>query len=233
MKSRPILMSTPMVQAILAGRKTQTRRTVTPGQAVHIQWFGPGDEEPAQTDDIELLYRPMEDDDGKITDPQWQIRSADYPEEGAIPFGQLYGAVGDQLWVRETFCPIYPQDPNYNGGRPIAIDYKATPTERMADHLGVRKWKPSIFMPRDASRITLEITGLRLERLHDISEEDAAAEGWPGPDPTLSGVEEIRRAYPIGWYAGLWNSINGVGAYDRNPWVWVISFKRISRQEPI
>lgn len=138
-----------------------------------------------------------------------------------------YGKIGDRLWVRETFCPIFPQDPDYNNGEPIEYDYRADYQHgtRLGDVLGIKKiWKPSIFMPRDAARITLEITNIRVERLNDISEEDALAEGvkkkvildWP----------LITRA---AWceFRNLWSGINGEESWDLNPWVWVIGFKRI------
>jgi hypothetical protein len=132
-----------------------------------------------------------------------------------------YGQPGDLLWVRETHRKIIGQ----SGGW-IETDYRATYQhgERLGDHLGVKpKWTPSIFMPRAASRITLRITEVRVERLHDISPEDAAAEGWAGPDEANS----IASAYPIGWYARLWESINGAGSWDLNPWVWAVSFERV------
>lgn len=130
-----------------------------------------------------------------------------------------YGEMGDRLWVRESFRKIMGQ----SGGW-IETDYRATYQhgDRMGDHLGVKpKWMPSIHMPRAASRITLEITEVRLERLIGISADDAEAEGWPGPDDKNT----IRSAYPIGWYAHLWDQINGKRhPWDSNPWVWVVCF---------
>lgn len=135
-----------------------------------------------------------------------------------------YGQLGDQLWVRETFCPIYPQDPNYNGGNPIEYDYAATYKhgDRLGDSIGIKKkWTPSIYMPRAASRITLEITGIRVERLQDISEEDAQAEGVAN-SLHLRGGRLARENF-----AHLWWTINGDGSWEANPWVWVIEFRRI------
>ena len=146
-----------------------------------------------------------------------------------------YGQPGDRLWVRGSFCPIYPQDPNYNGGQPLEYDYAATYVHgfRLGDSLGMKKtWKPSIHMPRAASRITLEITGVRVERLQDISEADAMAEGI-AYDPGEGGVFHVPGTAgccddsAIGSYRKLWESINGPGSWDANPWVWVVSFKRV------
>ena len=115
-----------------------------------------------------------------------------------------YGQPGGRLWVRETFedcesalhsCVLYRAD----GGTPGT------------------KWTPSIHMPRWASRITLEITGVRVERLQDISEEDAISEGTPFP---CGGW--------VGGYQKLWESIHGPGSWDLNPWVWVVEFKRVT-----
>ncbi|GEM_PF-5882729 len=125
MKERPILFSGPMVRAILEGRKTMTRRVV------------------------KLRYGA----DVVVTNGQvWKPARVDYAGYVDCPYGQ----VGDRLWVRENFCPIYPQDPHYNGGRPIEYDYQATYQHgyRLGDLIGEKKkWKPSIHMPRIASRI--------------------------------------------------------------------------------
>lgn len=149
-----------------------------------------------------------------------------------------YGEVGDRLWVRETFCPVYPQDPSYNGGEPIEYDYAATYQhgDRLGDSLGVKKvWKPSIHMPRVASRILLEVTGVRVERLQDISEADAIAEGIennPRLDPAgrchwrVYGKPSTGTNVPEASYQSLWEDINDPGSWDTNPWVWVIEFKR-------
>lgn len=209
MKERPILFSAPMVRAILDGNKTQTRRIVKPQpDLVH--------------GDIVAMYTPEDQRLGRLG------------KAILCPYGQ----VGDQLWVKETFDPIYPQDPNYNCGLPIEIDYRATPTERIKDSHNMRKWKPSIFMPREYSRIQLEITGIRAERLNDCSDEDAIAEGiYTKIDRNsgisgypcvtrLDGAEQIAMpGVPRLDYRILWESINGDGSWDKNPWVWVVEFK--------
>lgn len=224
MKERPILFSGAMVRSILAGRKTQTRREVK-----GLRWI---------------------DKTAPGIEPYWFL--PDHPRKeisGGTPMGPHcaslcpYGQPGDRLWVRETWGPIYPQDPHYNGGHPIGIDYKASHSReshqwRVMDDLGTRRWKPSIHMPRWACRILLEITGVRVERLQDISEADALAEGieslagdktiyhWDFPKPrppyAVSGYKSARDAYKE-----LWVEINGRESLDANPWVWIIEFKRV------
>lgn len=132
-----------------------------------------------------------------------------------------YGKVGDQLWQRETWSKakscncsdIFYRADGETSGKQTAMSF----IERE------KRWRPSIHMPRWASRATFEITEVRVQRLHDITTEDAEAEGWPGPDERNS----IASAYPIAWYAALWDSINGRGTYDANPWVWAITYKRV------
>ncbi len=161
-----------------------------------------------------------------------------------------YGQPGERLWVRETFDPIYGQSPP---GRVIEIDYKADWVPhgnrwRIKDELGSRRWTPSIHMPRWVSRILLEITGVRVERLQDISEADVIAEGFKTREGNeafnFAGtkeffIPELLDHNPIGRvacggnvsakeaYRRLWSSINGRGSWDANPWVWVVEFKRL------
>jgi hypothetical protein len=193
-----------MVRAILDGRKTQTRRVVKP----------------------QPIY------DGKFAG-NWKIVGKNGHEAATCSplVGELcpHGRQDDRLWVRENFCPIYPQDPTYNGGSPIEYDYAATYQHgnRLGDCIGIKKrWKPSIHMPRAASRITLEITGVRVERLQDISGADALAEGI-----TLHLNHRNKPRYnicgPVQTYRDLWEEINGPGSWEANPWVWAVSFKRV------
>lgn len=198
MKERPILFSAPMVQAILEGRKTQTRRICKP------QPHSVGDHFSTRSHGTLMIRKPGEE--------AWK------------PIPCPYGTAGDRLWVRETWCNAW-DDERDRWHDPPRYHYRADGYEvRHVDSALKSPWRPSIHMPRAASRITLEITNVRAERLNDISNEDAAAEGWPGPDERNS----IASAYPIAWYAALWGSINGRGSYDLNPWVWVIGFKRLT-----
>jgi hypothetical protein len=130
--------------------------------------------------------------------------------EGATACGCRYGTTGDRLWVRETFAKSPASDTYF---------YRATHTSSV-----LWKWKPSIYMPREASRITLEITGIRVERLQDISRGDCMAEGCPFPNIAMS---QPNATDPKKWYSELWESINGKGSFAENPWVWVVSFKKI------
>lgn len=191
MKERPILFSAEMVNAIMSGRKTQTRRIVKP-----------------------------EPDSILNGEPYWNIGGLRLRETANNPLHCKYGSIGDRLWVRETFW--------HNDEIP-GIDgccYRAD--GEMPNHMidGGTKWKPSIFMPRWASRILLEITDIRVERLQDISESDAKAEGCRCNKDTCAetGYGNYRDSY-----RALWESINGKGSWDTNPFVFAISFKRITQ----
>lgn len=129
----------------------------------------------------------------------------------------IYGQPGDRLWVRETWLQTNP----FTKGGLHTYGYRASDAVEFPDAV----WKPSIHMPRAASRITLEITAVRVERLQDISEEDAIAEGvkWFSSGAVeCPGMPET----PIDAYRSLWEKINGPGSWEKNPWVWCISFKR-------
>ena len=213
MKERPILFSGPMVRAILSGQKTQTRRAVkAPGWAP-----GSGD----YTGRMQL---------GLSADDRVGLQAYFEHRETATWHGVRcpYGKPGDRLWVRETFAKIDGQT------RPwIETDYRATYThgDRLGDSLGIKKrWTPPIHMPRAASRITLEVIGIRVERLQDISEADAIAEGLQRTDggAWLPGPCD----HPEWAYHQLWDQINGPGAWDVNPWVWVVEFKRLDGAAP-
>ena len=180
LREKPILMSGPMVQAILEGRKTQTRRVVKPQPEIRA--------------------------DGKVL--RWNNGNSFGSVAGFALDQSRHGQPGDRLWVKETFYTHDKHEPNFTGF------YRATDAERDV------KWKPSIFMPRRFSRLTLEITAVRVERLQSISAADCVAEGIPG-DPFSPA--EVRQAYQE-----LWESINGPGSWDLNPWVWCISFRRIN-----
>jgi hypothetical protein len=130
-----------------------------------------------------------------------------------------YGAPGDTLWVREAFCPRY-----FDDGSPA---YRADWNDTAADVVPEPKWKPSIHMPRKAARLFLEVEAIRLERLQDIIEADAQAEGWD-----LSNIDPLEEYFPeqrkaLEWFRDLWDSINAKRGYpwSSNPWVWVVEFE--------
>jgi hypothetical protein len=239
MKTRPILFTGPMVRALLDGTKTQTRRIVKPQPE-----YGRADCDNANAFRVRL-------------------KSGGWHHCDPITFAEIYspyGQPGDRLWVRETWglcanhdftdwvrgsvasvtsCPIGRQ-----------VEYRA---DWENDH-EPNVWHPSIHMPLWASRLTLEITSIRVERLNDISEEDAEAEGvtsrkisrpWGlenGWSADWSRVgqpnkyaangktiaeEDIGLATARHAFCNLWESINGPGSWDANPWVWVVEFKRV------
>ena len=196
-RERQILFSAPMVRAILDGRKTQTRRIAKPRF---------DDRKPCE-------HWKGENHDGDAT----MYRHCSHGSEG---LGCPYGQPGDRLWVRETWFSSNPKTPS-------RVRYAADDLIRLEDGLFARavcnppKWRPSLFMPRWASRITLEIVAVRVERLQDISDTDAIREGIPDY-PDFTGDS------PVHDYSALWESINGNGSWDLNPWVWVIEFKRVT-----
>lgn len=222
MKERPILFSAPMVRALLADTKTQTRRVVklpheNPlGRWEVLPWGGPNG---GRTRDGQTV--PFQNVIG-------------HSRTGEI-IGCPYGQPGDRLWVRETFRKIDGQTQPW-----IETDYRASYThgDRLGDLMGMRppRWTPAIHMPRAASRISLEVTGVRVERLQDISYEDALAEGVHNMAPAVedeciqSGETSEDFARRMRWpqrqYRLLWEQINGPGSWDANPWVWVVEFKR-------
>lgn len=214
MKSRPILFSTPMVQAILCGRKTQTRR---------IALRGFDEANPNHPPHSPFLRR-----DGYW---QWLTGRADVAYEHNSKKCP-YGIPGDVLWVRETWFN------NAAFGAPLYV-YRADGEfdDQFPRHkeggVGPFKWKPSIFMPREACRIKLLIKDVRIERLQDISEEDAKAEGiyseWDGSAYWYKNYESnlLIRQNPKKSFQSLWQSINGPESWNENPWVWVVEFETI------
>lgn len=219
MTERPILFSAPMVRAILAGTKTQTRRAIS---------------NPHRLDDGFVLldhgngWWPYRSHDGESSCYIERKKDGDYFNEA--PLACPYGQPGDRLWVRETWQAVNGTDrarhivthPRPNVGW---LEYAATP--RLDEP--AYKWRPSIHMPRWASRITLEITGVRVERLQDISEADALAEGivqLKDGGYGLPAGEHYHSADPRQSYFSLWEAINGPGSVEANPWLWVVEFPR-------
>lgn len=220
MKERPIIFNDEMVRAILSGTKTMTRRPVKGVMPDNGLW----------------LKKPTKTRSGITT------HVMDAPKHGLCPFG----SIGDRIWVREAFstlgnedgCPIDWNDHLVKeGGQDAARIYRAS-CEQKPWNYGLwsipddafwkphtddmqyeGSWTPSIHMPRWASRITLEITDVRVERLQDITEEDARAEGVTLSNPKiLSHRDEFRQ---------LWGDIYGCDGWRSNPWVWVIAFRRV------
>jgi hypothetical protein len=202
-KEKPILFGAPMVRALLSGTKTQSRRIMKPqpsedcGDPIAVEWYAPivvdrnGDEQPGA--DVFGVY--------------WE-------EEG---YRCPYGAPGDLVWVRETWAA--PHNCDHLKPREIDNDWRIHYAADGA--LGGLLVRPSIFMPRWASRIDLEVTDVRVERLQDISRGDAMDEGCPFPN-MAQGPD------PRQWYADLWRQINGADSWDANPWVWCLSFRKMA-----
>jgi hypothetical protein len=203
MKERPILFQTEMVKAILADRKSQTRRVIKP------QLPRGGDKLQVQESSRAIEHCP-------------------------------YGRVGDRLWVRETWAAVCQNEygqvlqwrdvakENRKEERCMTI-YKADETELNSEYEG--SWIPSIFMPRWASRLTLEITDVRAQRIQEISEYDAEQEGVQVSHYYCDeGEFPAHRCDPVGKFKELWDSINGRRpgcSWQENPWVWCLSFKVI------
>jgi len=202
MKERPILFSGAMVRAILDGSKTQTRRVV-------------------KKDGGLLNYGAAQ----FVKDGLWYPTSPSGKAGLVPPIICPYGQPGDRLWVREQY-KISEWMPSYATIEYTANDHKKTFVRqylqgRITEPVSVNNLRPSIFMPRWASRITLEITGLHVERLQDITNNDALDEGTPDLR-TIENGWDMRRCFQE-----LWEQINGVGSWAENPWVWVIEFKRV------
>jgi len=197
MKERPILFNAPMVRALLAGTKTQTRRIVKPQPEMNGRWMEWRNGKGVLITEQNTAWHPF--------DKGFRRAVSEYPH--FCPYGQP----GDRLWVRETFAL-----PDRRADNLPAWVYAADYADRPQ-----HAWKPSIHMPRTASRITLEITGIRVERLQDISEADAIAEGCEN-SLHLPGGRFARENY-----AHLWWTIHGDESWEANPWVWVVEFKRL------
>jgi len=235
MKERPIIFNADMVRAVLDGRKTQTRR-IMKNQPV-----------PSKTREGDYWFR--------CDKARSMIHVSDL-KPGASPnlpdaheyFSMCcpFGAVGDRLWVREAWQCTSFETNEY--GHVEGVDYmREIPKQKPqspawglsyeangfdtgdAEERGF-PWRPSIHMPRWASRITLEITGVRVERLWDISEDDAKAEGCTFEalrfKPGTREVEEMGHT-AVYQFGGLWQSLYGDDSWQANPWVWVIEFKRV------
>lgn len=200
---RPILFSAPMVRALLDGIKTQTRRIMKPQLA-----YG------AVAGLFNSWYLPR-GDGGGILYPNGKEKIL-----SACPYGQT----SDRLWVREAWRTV--EEANSLAPRNLNAAHRLWFEADTPHQPGFGKLRPSMFMPRWASRITLEITGVRIERLQRISAADAIAEGV-NVHPDHRGKPSTSIYSPVQAYRDLWERINGPDSWDENPWVWVIEFRRL------
>lgn len=235
MRERPIIFNADMVRAVLDGRKTQTRRIIK------VQ------PESNQLGLLRITDSAKRNDIGKY---HWAESNATGNHVRSKLFACPFGAVGDHLWVKETWSAVshaFDDDGlmiDYVPDRPaIAVHEKPFGNGYYSGHAiyaadggftwgdddgcvdGRSCWKPSIHMPRWASRIVLEITGVRVERLNSMTESDALSEGCHGGHGSIPGY--MYSATPHEHFHHLWESIYGADSWQANPWVWVIEFKRV------
>lgn len=212
-RERPILFSSPMVRAIQSRRKTQTRRTIQLRDGWEVGESFDGIPWPTRRRGNELERMPCP-----------------------------YGEPGDRLWVRETWMPFDPD--HIIGGIPYAYRASTTQEGEAIRQAYIRtgrdyRWRPSIFMPRAASRIHLQVVAVAVERLQEITNEAIVYEGFEPIRPEvmistghLVQVGRYEDSYSTlrGLFSGLWDKINGAGAWASNPWVWVVGFEVVSKQ---
>lgn len=224
MTARPMLFSAPMIRALLDGSKAQTRRVVKPPRGFRC---------PGASNHWSDVDWKGDKESGQLA---WLVRG----DAGSFRWLPCpYGKPGDRLWCRETFFAYGRWETRFNAKKErdewhfidMTLEcghqylYEPPVGWKKPNRAGVLPaWhrRPAIHMPRIASRILLEITEVRVERLLDISEADALAEGCQ----PLAKNNPHRQTYRAG-YEALWEDINGPGSWDANPWVWVISFKVI------
>lgn len=217
-KERPIIFSGPMVKAILEGRKTQTRRAVAQPKRISDEWRR------ADTASIRCMGKPWE--------PERYLYAEFFKFDGdGSSFGKVvgtvtcpYGQPEDRLWVREKW---YCAGEHECDGYPARYEVDAELASAVST-----KWRTPIFMPRWASRITLEITNVRVERLQSISDEDAKAEGVDqapySPNRIWIANPENSRRY-IKTFRKAWDKLNAKRGYswESNPWCWVLEFRKL------
>lgn len=194
---KPMLFSAPMVRAILDGRKSQTRRVVKPQPPLR---FNSGDVA-VISNGTEFAWSRIDGNTKEAFPPD--------PKPGIHP----PHPVGSRIWVRETWR-------NHSDNIIVYAADKCTREGMVCKDPFDVKWSPSIHMPRWASRITLEVTDVRVQRLQEITKQDVIAEG-------IEGLEDVH----AGWhqpFAQLWESIHGPGAWEQNPWVWAYTFRSVT-----
>lgn len=204
-----------MVRALVAGTKTQTRRALKAEPP-------PG---------AERVIRPFSDE--RL---QWAATDPHDMEQGQLVLGDAprctYGAPGDRLWVREAWhvAAVHDHVPGseLGFGRLPQVQYEAIGDGRDETRVQWGRYRHARFMPRWASRITLEVTEVRVERLQDISEADALAEGVTDQQSIVLRADGSEIRGPVAEYAVLWEQINGPGSWEANPWVWVVAFRRVT-----
>lgn len=206
MTDRPILFSAPMVRALLDGRKTQTRRIIKPAPVI---------------DDMGNFCVP--DRKGKLWNYGQRLDGSpclDHYTERCVRF-----AKGDRLWVRENWYAdhsaddVKPRDMDPSWKICPAVDWN------YADWGIKGRLRPGIHMPRWASRLTLTVTDARVQRLQEISDADALAEGvYPNEQPPETFDRTYGNSMPVHLYGGLWDHINGPGSWSANPWVVAVTF---------
>jgi hypothetical protein len=223
MKERPILMHARSINGILEGRKTQTRRIIKIPQ-VYLSGYG-----------ASIVKMSMVDGEALIEG--WPKQEREMGNFGRCQrIKSPYGQPGDRLWVRENWMAgIALYDPKKVfmcvyldiNGKVSEFDKMApdVPPESRSNALAWKK-KPSIHMPRWASRLTLEVLSIDVQRVQDISEADAKAEGCQIPE-VMHADEPVERYDYRTYFRALWDDTNGKGAWERNDWCWVVDFKRI------
>jgi hypothetical protein len=242
-KERGILFSGPMVRAILTGVKTQTRRIVKP--------------QPHPRHYLQPMWGTSPDGHEFGEKDVWCEVGPDYPDGDDDERRCPHGAPGDRLWVKETWAVIHDYHQDIGEAEAMrdarermpwaGIAYRAAANGGHAEsHRVGDRWRPSIYMPRWASRIALEVTSVRVERLQDLGEEDAIAEGITMVPFYPDSGFPLSKGFMLGEDDGkapldpsaqkvferLWDSINAKRApWASNPWVWVIEFKRIEQGE--
>jgi hypothetical protein len=222
-RERPIIFSAPMVRALLAGGKTQTRRVLKPDALSAIQSV-------AGQDDWRVV-KTVDIGQGWI-DGRFQVWSGAQPERRAV-LRCTYGRPGDRLWVKETWR----EAPGDAAGE-SAVIYRAddglssaarSVTAGTLDAPTAVRWRSALFMRRRASRILLDVTSVRIERLQEIGVNDALAEGMLALEADLERIADIAAPPPdpIARYRELFDLLNETGSWEANPWVWVVGFRKL------